>query len=92
MAHYRNYMEILVEEQVDRLLEESGCCRCERCRNDVIAYALNQLPQKYVVTEMGEVYTKCYMLRTQHIADITTAIARGISIVSRSPRHDKENT
>ena len=63
-------------------------CTCEACRNDIIAYALNQLPPKYVATRKGEVYSKTFILRNQHYADIMAALAKGAKVVSDHPRHD----
>lgn len=89
MIEYRNIMESLVEEEFERAAVSLGCCTCEACRNDIIAYALNQLPPKYVATRKGEVYSKTFILRNQHYADIMAALAKGAKVVSDHPRHDK---
>ena len=46
---FKNYMEDAVEATLDEILEWKDTCRCERCRSDVKALALNHLPPKYVV-------------------------------------------
>ena len=53
------------------------CCTCEHCRNDIIAYALNLLPQKYVVSDKGAVYSKITMVGAQHSSDIMAALTNG---------------
>ena len=88
MSEYRNIMESLVEEEFERAAATLGCCTCEACRNDIIAYALNQLPPKYVATRKGEVYSKTFILRNQHYADIMAALAKGAKVFSDHPRHD----
>ena len=88
MAEYKNIMENLVEEEFDRAQGSLNCCTCEACRNDIMAYALNQLPPKYVATRKGEVYSKTFILRNQHYADIMAALAKGAKVVSDHPRHD----
>lgn len=87
MTEYRNIMEMLVEEEFDRAKHSLDCCTCDECRNDIIAFALNQLPPKYVVTKKGEIYSKTYILRNQHYADIMAALAKGANLVRDKPRH-----
>jgi len=49
-----------MEYIVARLLEEAfqemllTCCPCEKCRDDVMAIALNNLPFRYVSTDLGD--------------------------------------
>lgn len=87
MSEYRNIMESLVEEEFERAAATLGCCTCEACRNDIIAYALNQLPPKYVATRKGEVYSKTFILRNQHRTDIMAALTKAASVVKANPRH-----
>ena len=84
---YRNIMESLVEDEFNRAGTSLGCCSCDACRNDVIAYALNLLPPKYVATRKGEVYSKTYILRNQHFADIMAALTKAANVVKEKPRH-----
>ena len=51
------------------------------------AYALNLLPQKYVVSDKGAVYSKITMVGAQHSSDIMAALTKGAEIVKKSPRH-----
>lgn len=87
MAEYKNMMENLVEDEYGRAASSLGCSTCDICRSDIIAYALNLLPPKYVVTRAGEVYSKTFMLRNQHRTDIMAALARGADVVRKNPRH-----
>ena len=56
MRKYENIMEAIVEEELAVMAPELECCTCEQCRNDMAAWALNQLPPKYVVTQAGSAY------------------------------------
>ena len=87
MAEYRNVMESLVESEYSRVAENLGCCTCDLCRADIIAFALNQLPSKYVATQQGEVYSKTFILRNQHFTDIMAALAKAAKVVAEKPRH-----
>lgn len=88
MKLYRNIMEDLVEETfADMQPHLDHCCTCEQCHADIIALALNQLPAQYAVTSAGASITKVTHLRSQHMADIRSALIRAVDIVSRNPRH-----
>lgn len=87
MPQYKNVMENIVEDVYSRAAASLGCCTCEKCRCDIIAYALNLLPPKYVVTDKGEVYSKTFILRNQHRTDIMAALAKAAAVVRENPRH-----
>ena len=78
-----NSMEAVVREFLDELLEKyPNVCKCEKCKLDITAFALNRLPPKYTTTNLGQVYTKSSILDIQYRADIISAVALGIN-----PRH-----
>lgn len=83
-----NVMERLIEEKYEDMKEHLNCCTCERCRADIIAFALNKLPPKYVVTSEGETYAKLYILKNQNDMDMMSALAMGAKVVSEHPRHE----
>ncbi|OIQ59304.1 late competence development protein ComFB [Moorella thermoacetica] len=88
----KNYMEDCVWEMLDQVLErDPEACRCDTCRHDIVALALNQLPPRYVVREQGAIYSKITMLEAQHRADIYSALTRALMIVKKAPRHDQED-
>lgn len=83
----RNVMEDMVDFFLEDCIEKSGVCKCERCREDIRAFALNQLPPKYVVTTTGNAFVRLSAMSTQSQADLITAIMNGIRQVQASPRH-----
>jgi competence protein ComFB len=84
----KNYMEDMVCEKLDEILRKyPDICSCERCRMDVAAYALNQLPPKYVVTRKGHMYARIQEMIQQCEATLVVAITKGIDIVRANPRH-----
>lgn len=85
----KNYMEDVVFHHLDDILKDADCCRCQRCRMDMAAYALNQLPSKYVVTRKGEVYSKLLELQQQFETDVIIALVKAIEVVKKNPRHDE---
>jgi competence protein ComFB len=85
-----------MEEAVDTTIEEilahrDDVCKCDRCKMDIKALALNHLPPKYVVTDKGYVYTKVNELVNQFKADITVAVTNALKIIRDNPRHDDED-
>jgi len=87
----KNCMESLVWERLDSVLRAyPEMCTCQKCRNDVVALALNALPPRYVVTFAGETYTKVHSLEQQFGIDIVAALTNAIDIVSRKQQHEKK--
>lgn len=87
MYKLKNYMEELVVKKTDEILKLMSICKCDKCRLDIMALALNDLPSKYVVTEMGELYTKLRELEQQFEIDLETAIIKAAIFVGKNPKH-----
>ena len=64
-------------------------CGCDLCRADVIVYALNRLPPRYVATLEGAVVTEVNLDKQQGRATIEVAVMDGFKRVTRSPRCGK---
>ncbi|MBF7083334.1 late competence development ComFB family protein [Desulfallas sp. Bu1-1] len=87
-----NYPEVAVRELIDEVLENykkknPDICDCERCRNDIMALALNNLPVKYIVTEKGHIYTKAIFDQIGGKAQVIAALTAAIQKVHKFPRH-----
>lgn len=87
MKLYVNMMETIVEEALEAMGPELGCCLCEQCRNDIAALALNRLSPQYVVTRAGGAISKADAMRIQHLTDVRTALVQAAQVVKASPRH-----
>ncbi|MEA4848240.1 MAG: late competence development ComFB family protein [Clostridiaceae bacterium] len=88
MYKLKNYMEDLVSERTDEILKSMDICKCDKCRLDIIALALNALPTKYVVSAKGELYAKLRELEQQFDVDVETAIIKAAVIVNKNPKHN----
>ncbi len=84
----RNYTEILVENNLDKIMKKSDVCNCEKCRADITALALNDLKPQYVVSEKGECFAKLSILENQTQINVISAIIKAIEVVSSNPRHN----
>ena len=89
MYKLRNYMEDIVAHKLNDLLKMMNICSCEKCKLDIMAIALNDLPSKYVVSDTGRLYTKVRELEQQFEVDIETAIIKAAVFVGKNPKHDK---
>jgi hypothetical protein len=78
-------MELLVEEEVDRRLEQlSESHRVYLNRMEIIAYALNQLPALYATGESGLTYQR-QQGETRYAAKVQQAVQQALAAVLRDP-------
>jgi competence protein ComFB len=82
-----NVMEHHVSESYDRLKHTvADFVDSAEHREDVVVYALNRLPPKYVVTEEGKAVTEALMEEVQQRAAIDVKVLDALRQVARSPR------
>lgn len=87
---YHNLMEDIVLQYVDSVMEQQGVCHCEICKSDVIAFALNHLPPRYVATELGRLVSKAQSYESQFHTDVITALSEAAEMVRKKPRHGEK--
>jgi competence protein ComFB len=86
----RNAVEEHAAEAYSRLAGHfPDFCGCETCRLDVLVYALNRLPPRYVVGREGQVVTDVNLDKDQNRAAIEVAVLEGIRKVNLAPRCDR---
>ncbi len=84
----RNVMEALVDGALDEELGGSpGVCACDRCRIDMKAFALNNLPARYVVDDPGAVRATLETLVAPLRGDVRYSVRTAIQMVGARPRH-----
>lgn len=84
-----NYMEDIVSDEMEKLLADTkDVCKCQKCRLDMAAWALNRLPPQYIVTEKGRVYTKINEQNIQFQVDVMREVTKAILNISRNPKHN----
>ena len=90
MYNLKNFSEIEVNTLLGKILSKyDNICKCEKCKLDISAVALNSLSTKYTVSEQGEIYTTALSeVDKQETINVTTAIIKAIEIVSKNPKHD----
>ena len=84
-----NMTEYIVREKLDKLLTDfPEICQCEKCKDDMLAVILNQLPAQYVSTHKGELFKRIQASGMQNGVDIDIISLRAIQLVSASPQHE----
>ncbi|MEA4891688.1 MAG: late competence development ComFB family protein [Peptococcaceae bacterium] len=87
----KNMTETLLEQKLDSMMDSPKYtgCKCQRCREDILAYALNRLPPQYVSTNTGKLYTKLQNYTDRFEFDILCQLAIAIKVVTAAPRHQE---
>ncbi|MDE6314691.1 MAG: late competence development ComFB family protein [Lachnospiraceae bacterium] len=84
----RNIMEDIVAQKLDSVIDSLGCCTCEKCRADIMAYVLNHVTPRYVASEKGELFSKVQELNQNNNTDIVMKIVSAAEIIKERPKHD----
>ncbi len=84
----KNYLEIIVEEAVDEELAKikESWVKNIKAKLDIMAFVLNRLPARYIVTDKGRIMTKIKETEVQFQADIARELVNAIKIVKNNPR------
>jgi hypothetical protein len=81
-----NLTEKLVLEKLDATLKKMNCCKCDRCKEDIVALSLNSLKPMYVVATKDEIKNKITNSGELGI-QVTTAVLKSVLAVRKKPRH-----
>lgn len=81
-----NLMEDIVFEKLDATLVRFNCCKCNRCKKDIAALALNRLQPRYVVMEKDD-KDRRKMAEESYGSEVTSALVQAILLVKKEPRH-----
>ena len=80
-----NIMEYLVIDKLDEAYEKfNNCCKCDKCRQDAAALALNKLKPKYIVVEERQIP---YQIAKNNSPEVTSSIVKAILQVKAHPQH-----
>lgn len=79
-----NLNEYLVMQKLDDALQKFRCCRCDKCRKDAAALALNKLEPHYVVAVSERVAA---LAEAANSAEVTNAVVQSVLKVRSKPRH-----
>jgi competence protein ComFB len=84
-----NYMEEAAQRTLTEILAEEPYRELDlndKSKLDILAYALNRLPPRYVVTDKGHLYTRVDELKQQFTTDLIVELTKAIKFVQSNPR------
>ena len=79
-----NVMESLVLKNVDAVIRRFNVCSCDRCRCDICAYALNNLPPRYAVVQLAKIEKVEAEIPKKVVMD---ALIKAAILIRSNPRH-----
>jgi len=85
----KNYMEIVVEDAVDKELSRINeeWTKNPKTKLDIMALILNRLPARYIVTDKGRIMTKITETEVQFQADILRELVNAVKLVKKNPQN-----
>lgn len=84
----QNYTVTVVSEVYSELANQRDLlCKCEKCRLDIMAMALNNLPPLYYVSDRGEVFSKLQSTYMDTRTKVLTEVLKAILLVEKQPNH-----
>ncbi len=82
-----NVTEKLVLSKLEATLKKMNCCRCDRCKEDIVAIALNNLKPMYMVASRKDIEIKIHSSLKDIGSEITTEVIKAALTVRKNPRH-----
>lgn len=85
-----NVMERLLadmEGEMENEMRQNGVCMCDRCRADVQALVLTNMPAKYVIVDSSNASPILGYHKNRYKIAMLTEILKACSKVKESPRH-----
>lgn len=82
-----NIVEEMVKQKVNELIKDLDMCKCNRCRLNACAIALNNLPPQYVTTEKGALLSKLEDIDMSYQTNLIVEVTKALMIVKERPTH-----
>lgn len=81
-----NITERMVMNRLELALKKMNCCRCDRCKKDIVALALNALKPHYAVGQNKDMEA-VIAEEDKNGLEVTSAILKAILKIRKAPRH-----
>lgn len=79
----KNYMEILVQEILDEVIDDYNICKCDECIDDIKSIALNNLTCAYFDSSVDDSKRKAFLLDRQNRIAVLAKVIDAMNIVSK---------
>ncbi|MCX7614194.1 MAG: late competence development ComFB family protein [Clostridiales bacterium] len=82
-----NIVEKKVLDKIDELIKDMDMCKCEKCRFNAAAIALNSLPPHYVTTTTGALLAGIISTEFNYQTNVFVEVMKALMIVKEHPLH-----
>ncbi len=82
-------MEYIVKLKLDEYMKDFSVCTCSRCKADVVALALTNLPSKYVVTDADKISPILNFYENKYLGQVAVELTKACIRVSELPHHSR---
>lgn len=84
-----NFIEVLIKDKLDAVLERFKCCQCESCLNDIVEIALNSFPNYSFTGTKKEIEEAFIEFKKSSSIDVISAIIKAIILIRKKEKHNK---
>lgn len=85
---YVNIMDVLIDKRLDEFMNKFDTCTCDRCKKDVRALAMSNLPPKYIVMPNASYAPLISFYANKYQFNIITELTKACLAIISNPRHD----
>ncbi|MDU0202359.1 MULTISPECIES: late competence development ComFB family protein [Paenibacillus] len=84
-----NAMETIVVNMFDEFQKNYELkCDCNKCKDDMLALALNKIPPRYTSSEKGALFVKGIYINPQLQSDVMRELMEAANIVADHQHHE----
>lgn len=80
-----NIKEVMIHNKIDEVLEKFNCCKCNSCKLEITAIALNRLTPQYTICHSDEELDE--IIPNSEYSKITSALINAIITIRANPIH-----
>lgn len=84
-----NFIEVLIKDKLDAVLERFKCCQCESCITDIVEIALNSFPNYSFTGTKNEIEEAYIEFKQSSSIDVISAIIKAIILIRKKEKHNK---
>ncbi len=84
-----NFIEVLVRDKINAVLDRFKCCKCESCIADIVDISLNSLPKYSFTGTRNEIDEAFEEFKDSNNIDVISAIIKAVILIRNKVEHIK---
>lgn len=84
-----NFIEVLIKDKLNSVLEKFKCCQCESCLADIVDISLSSFPKYSFTGTKKETEEAFREFRQSNNIDVVSAIIKAIILIRKKEKHNK---